>query len=594
MLFRSDPKQINLRFEAPAVSEYFIASLLSPVGATPLSQTVSQQEYTRLFDSDHAGIASSTEYFSGGDWVQQGSQYGRFGNMDYSLDVLYRRDTGQRQNNDVEQTQFSARVRQQLTPKDTIYFEVQRNETESGDVSQYYNQKGDISGVPAPSANLRVHEEQAPNMFLGYHRDWNPGVHTLFLAGRLEDDFRSHDPAVRVLFFRHANGTITRVGTVPEDVRLDSDIEAYSAELQQIFSTRQNSLILGGRFQYTEVDTFNSVTNFLQLNSHQKVSSHLDRETLYAYDQFTPWEPLQLTAGVSYDRVNYPRNIDTPPITSGEKTDSQVSPKAGLLWRVTDKTHLRSAYTRSLGGVFFENSYRLEPTQVGGFNQSLRSVAPESSVGLVPATRFETFGVGVDHEFPTRTYLNVDVEVLRSEAERTVGIISNKFFIPVPNATGSAQQNLDFQERSLTIAVNQLLGDHWALGVRYRLSDVDLNGRFPEVPAKVAATSGLTQNEEATLHHLSFQVNYNLPCGFFAQGQARWVSQDNRGYDAAIPGDEFWQFDVFAGYRLWRRHAEVRLGILNLTDQDYKLNPLTLYNEFPRERTFYASFKFYF
>src|SRR6185295_17691498 len=36
-----DPKQINLRYEAPAVSEYFIANLLAPVGATPLSATVS-------------------------------------------------------------------------------------------------------------------------------------------------------------------------------------------------------------------------------------------------------------------------------------------------------------------------------------------------------------------------------------------------------------------------------------------------------------------------------------------------------------------------------------------------------------------------
>ena len=78
-----DPKLINLRYEAPAASEYFIATLLSPVGATPLSQTVSQQEYTRLFDRDHFGVASSTEYFSNGDWIQQGSQYGRYGPVDY-------------------------------------------------------------------------------------------------------------------------------------------------------------------------------------------------------------------------------------------------------------------------------------------------------------------------------------------------------------------------------------------------------------------------------------------------------------------------------------------------------------------------------
>jgi hypothetical protein len=36
------------------------------------------------------------------------------------------------------------------------------------------------------------------------------------------------------------------------------------------------------------------------------------------------------------------------------------------------------------------------------------------------------------------------------------------------------------------------------------------------------------------------------------------------------------------------------VGVLNITDQDYRLNPLTLYNELPRERTFVASLKFFF
>ena len=60
------------------------------------------------------------------------------------------------------------------------------------------------------------------------------------------------------------------------------------------------------------------------------------------------------------------------------------------------------------------------------------------------------------------------------------------------------------------------------------------------------------------------------------------------------PGNNFWQFNAYAGYRFLRRHAEVRIGVLNMTDRDYRLNPLTLYNELPRERMFYASFKFYF
>ena len=51
---------------------------------------------------------------------------------------------------------------------------------------------------------------------------------------------------------------------------------------------------------------------------------------------------------------------------------------------------------------------------------------------------------------------------------------------------------------------------------------------------------------------------------------------------------------AFAGYRFPRRKAELTLGVLNLTDQDYRLNPLTLYDELPRGRTFMSQLRFSF
>ena len=66
------------------------------------------------------------------------------------------------------------------------------------------------------------------------------------------------------------------------------------------------------------------------------------------------------------------------------------------------------------------------------------------------------------------------------------------------------------------------------------------------------------------------------------------------GYAIDRPGDEFWHFNLFAGYRFPRRRAEILIGLLNVTDQDYRLNPLTLYDELPRERTLMARFQFNF
>jgi len=61
-----------------------------------------------------------------------------------------------------------------------------------------------------------------------------------------------------------------------------------------------------------------------------------------------------------------------------------------------------------------------------------------------------------------------------------------------------------------------------------------------------------------------------------------------------LPGDEFAQFDLYIGYRFARQSAELRLGLLNLTDQDYHLSPLNLHAEIPRDRTLMLSFRFNF
>ena len=47
-------------------------------------------------------------------------------------------------------------------------------------------------------------------------------------------------------------------------------------------------------------------------------------------------------------------------------------------------------------------------------------------------------------------------------------------------------------------------------------------------------------------------------------------------------------------HRFPRRRAEITLGLLNIADQNYKLNPLNIYNELPRERTLAVRFSVHF
>ena len=300
-------------------------------------------------------------------------------------------------------------------------------------------------------------------------------------------------------------------------------------------------------------------------------------------------ESLQLIGGLAYDRLNYPENFVTAPLSFREREEAQFSPKVGVIWTPWRDSVFRAGYSRSLGGASLDQSLQLEPSQIAGFLQSFRSVIPESVEGPNAGARFESYGVSWEQKFPTGTYVGVSGEVLGSSLRRRHGA-----FVFDPNSTNSAvpgtlREQLDYEERSLLVTLNQLLGAGWSLGVRYRLSHAELKDDFLDAHG-ATPTEGFQpkQRNESVLHQLRLSVLYNHPCGVFAEAQALWKAQSNQGYTPNRPGDDFWQFNLMAGYRFPRRRAEVSVGLLNLTGRDYRLNPLTLYNELPRERALVA------
>jgi hypothetical protein len=96
------------------------------------------------------------------------------------------------------------------------------------------------------------------------------------------------------------------------------------------------------------------------------------------------------------------------------------------------------------------------------------------------------------------------------------------------------------------------------------------------------------------MHQVGFVATFNHHSGIFSQFGADWYSQSNHGYSPAQSGDEFWQLNVFAGYRFPHRRAEIGVGVFNLADEDYHVSPLTFYSDLPRARTFTARFRFSF
>jgi tetratricopeptide (TPR) repeat protein len=593
-----DPKLINLRYETPWLSELLVASLLAPSGGGALSRTISQQEYSRLFEGNHFGLFSDTEYLSRGAWVQSASQFGVIDGTSYSVDAYYRTDPGERANNDYWQLNAGAQFKQQLTEKDSVFFRGWYFESESGDVAQYYYQT---------NANLtaRVRETQEPGLLAGYHREWGPGSHTLALFSRIDDDFRLSAPMaapIGLAFFTSPfSGAMTNFLANPPafGVSQRSELVAYSGELQQIWQSGAHSVVVGGRYQNAGADVTSDLAQvfagFTNVSLPQAVDADIRRYSVYAYDQWAVAPALRLTLGLSYDRLEYPENIDTAPISEAETDRDELLPKAGLIWTLAPETHLRAAFTRSLGGVFFDTSVRLEPTQVGGFNQAYRSLAPESSVGLVPGTRFETISVGLDHAFGPNIFAGVEGQILRSDAVRTVGALTNGDPMAlVFDSPSSLRQEVDYQEETLLVTLNQLLSREWAVGARYRLTHAELDQPFVGLGPSVGNQAAFDPHVSALLHQVHLFAVYQHPCGFFAHWGSVWSSQVNYDYAQPLPDESFWQHNLYAGYRFWQRRVQVQVGLLNLTDVDYRLNPLTLYNELPRERTFQASLRLQF
>lgn len=587
-----DPNLIGLRYETATFSEYLLANLLSPVGGTALSPQVSQQEYSRLFQRNRIGLSSTTTFLSDGEWVQDASQFGTFERTAYALDVAYRSLRGDAPNTASEQLALSAQIKGQLTPQDSIYFQAIYSDVEAGDGRQYYD-------PASASPSLQVHEEQAPNFFAGWHHEWSPGVHTLLLAGRLSDRLDLSADAVTIQTLRKDSNGIVNAVVNPaftqfaHDYR--SEFTAATVEAQQIFESPRNTLIAGVRFQAGEADTRATIrSNLLPIFDAvyaQTNTTDLERLAFYLYDHWRVADTLWLSAGLAYDRLTYPENIDSAPISAGEVTKDQISPKLGLVWSPEPQTSVRGAFTRSLGGLFYDQSVRLEPTLIAGFNQAYRSLIPESAAGPVAGSEFETWQIGFDHRFRSRTYLVWEAAFLKSDAGRQLGVLDylayGTIFHSFPSQT---RQTLDYEERSMSIAVNQLLGASWSLGIRYRLSESELETRTPQIPELVQAS----RDHRAVLHQLGLSAIYRHRSGWFGSMDALWWAQSNHGYTPALPGDDFWQVNLLAGYRFPRRRAELAVGLLNLTDQDYRLNPLNLYGELPRHRTFVASFKFNF
>jgi len=304
-------------------------------------------------------------------------------------------------------------------------------------------------------------------------------------------------------------------------------------------------------------------------------------------------DTFRVDLGLSGDWVRFPANHRSTPLSEGTDSASRWSPKAGIIWEPNPRTRIRAAYALSLAGTSFDQSFQLEPTEVAGFNQSFRSLIPEALAGANSGAYLDMAGFSVEHRLTPSTYLSLSLDRLASRVNRDIGAFVVSDDIADVFHFWQTPQHLDFVEESLQANAHQMLGARWTLNGSYRLTHARLDQVFPEIPPEAGADPLISAQSrtEAVMQSARLGIVYNHPSGFFSALDAEWLHQSNRADSSALGNSDFWQENAFAGWRFWQRRAEVSIGLLNLTDQNYHLNPVNYIVEPARERTFLVRFR---
>src|SRR5205814_5143987 len=134
------------------------------------------------------------------------------------------------------------------------------------------------------------------------------------------------------------------------------------------------------------------------------------------------------------------------------------------------KTAVRFGYARALAGASIDQTFPLEPSQIAGFNQSFRSVIPESVGGSDTGVgaKFESFGAALEHKVGSGTYFGVLGQILDSQEKRRLGAFRfdrSKSFFALPSDTPESR---DYTEKTLALSLNQLVQNELSVGVGYR------------------------------------------------------------------------------------------------------------------------------
>lgn len=630
-----DETNINQRNNTALANEFFLRNIFAPIGSGIASQKISNQEYSSLFNEQgvsgtvEASYDSRERYTAAGLFTYQGSNYEVAVEFEYEdWDDFYLND-------DFESTTTQLHFRYQPTAQDRFYSLLNWSESEQGDlrslpdpdavnspIQDFTVNGGRTTFTPSFGSNLNVNtvygrdaeqrfeEEQQPLFFNTYARDWNDRHTSLFLYGWSETKQTFEDPLIKV---SGSNPSVTPPAQKIYDASIDieQDYDLHTFEFQHIWKGDRNQLILGSRLQVGEIEddtnllaAVNSLVPFLtplalDTAGTSKDTSDLERFALYS--QFTQElsSNFSIIAGLKFESIDYPDGLGGIPRLSEDEDETQLSPQAGFIWEIDDTWLLRGAYARSMSGYSIEDQLRLEPSNIAGLTTAYSSIIPNQIVSIMPAGTIDTFSLALTGKINDATFLSIDGGFSTFDGDRTLG----QFEETIPNGqiantdgdviASKVDQNVDYDEINFSTRIDHLLNRRTSIGASFSWQYAQIDERLKS-DLGINSTSPYLDDTDAHLYIAALYGRFQHPTGFFAQTDLQYWYQENGSIDPDIDNESAPNLNLSFGYRLRKQKGEVRLSVLNLTDEEYELNPLSNYNLPPQERTFLIETRFNF
>lgn len=629
-----DPSGLSRRFNTAWANEWFLGNLLSPIGAGIVAQTISDQEYTALFEERGLDGSISASFDTRDRYDGAIFHAYRWEDFSYAFEASRVEWNEQFFNDSLEQTQFLLHLKYEPTAQDRLYSLIIYNHNRLGDlfiapkadepssaVREFTVDDGVTTYTPASAGTdtdfygrdpeFELERYQEPLVFLTYAREWNPANTTLVLYGWTDDREIVRDPLAPLIVV-NLNNAGEPAGASGYQVSLegDRDFILHTGELQHIFQHDDGELILGGRLQYGNVDrdasvraaratgvpdTFVPIAIDEALGS-QSVSEGFERQSVYLQYRYDFFGSLSVITALGYDRMRVPDGTLGLPVTDATRTEEQFSPKAGFIFTPWSQFTLRGYAGRSMAGFAIEDELRLEPSQLAGHVSTYSSLIPTQLTGTVAGATIDAAALAGDVHFDAKTFLTLEGFAGRSEGARTRAVVfesdTTNFF---PREEGSVEvrdleETFRYVEYSLGATLNHLLTDEISLGagVQWQRAEIDQS----QDKYDFLGANPYVDDNDSELYRSIVNARYQSRYGWFVHTEYQHWYQRNEGYEPELTNDAFPIINLELGYRLRKEHGVIAIGVYNLANQRYELSPLNYFNAPPQGRAFVFSARF--